>query len=256
MIKKDKKIYHDNHERWLVSYADFITLLFAFFTVLYATAQRDVEKEKKFEDSIKKAFRAYVEMGGGGGGDTGNYAGPREGSLLPPLIKEFPAHVAGPAELEDSFQRVLDSVMGEEEKTKFINSIKHDSVGVRITLTGSALFEEGSDSLSSQSIKALNEIGSVLKASRRRLIIEGHTDNLPIRTNKFPSNWDLASARATRIVRYLSQNLNIPSNRLVAVSYAEQRPIAPNSTEEGRGKNRRIEILLVSDENNNSTIER
>src|SRR3972149_1489706 len=106
MARKKHEEEHENHERWLVSYADFITLLFAFFTVLYATAQRDVEKEKKFEDSIKKAF---------------------------------PAHVAGPAELEDSFQRVLDSVMGEEEKTKFINSIKHDSVGVRITLTGSAL---------------------------------------------------------------------------------------------------------------------
>jgi chemotaxis protein MotB len=101
MAKKKRKEEHENHERWLVSYADFITLLFAFFTVLYATAHRDLEKERQFEGSIKKAFKAAVQMGGGQG-DGGLYVGPKKGSLVPPAIQLFPPQGAGPNELLDA----------------------------------------------------------------------------------------------------------------------------------------------------------
>ncbi len=234
---------HENHERWLVSYADFITLLFAFFTVLYATSQKDIAKQKEFEQSIRQSFRSFLDFGGVQGGSASL---DEDQSLIPPPIDLFPKQNSGSAELEDSVRRVAEKILSKEEQAEVISDIRHDSVGVAISLAASSLFPSGSDQFSEQGIHALKKIGMILKASGKKLIIQGHTDNQPISTEKFPSNWELSAGRATRIVRYLIRRHGISSDKIVAVAYGDQKPVASNDNEAGRAKNRRIEIMLVT----------
>jgi len=242
-MKKNVHEEHENHERWLVSYADFITLLFAFFTVLYATSQRDIAKQKEFEQSIRRSFRSFLDFGGVQGGQTFH---DQDTSPIPPPIDLFPPSNGTPSELEESIDRITSKIMSKEEKAEFISEIRHDALGVEISLAANALFPTGSDQFSDKGLKALNKIGAVLKASGRKLIIQGHTDNQPINTTRFPSNWELSAARATRIVRYLISRQGINPSQIVAVAYGEHKPVASNDTEQGRAKNRRIEIMMVT----------
>lgn len=243
MSKKKVHEEHENHERWLVSYADFITLLFAFFTVLYATSQRDIAKQKEFEQSIRQSFRSFLDFGGTHGGDTNSDP---DVSAIPPPIDLFPPQSNEPSEMEDQVKRVTDKVMSKTEQAEVIESIRHDSIGVEISLAANALFPSGSDQFSEKGLKALSKIGAVLRATGKKLIIQGHTDNQPISTPRFPSNWELSASRATRIVRYLSSRHSIDPKRMVAVAYGDQKPIASNNEEIGRAKNRRIEIMIVT----------
>ncbi len=240
MGRKSHEEEHENHERWLVSYADFITLLFAFFTVLYATSQQDSEKLKEFEKSIKHymttmGFARFNEMS----------ASP--GAALPTdemMDLALPAG-AGPGEVQDYLERVLARELTVDQRQKFL-AVRHDSVGARMSLAASAVFEKGSAQIQESAIQVLNKIGRLVKASNRRVIIEGHTDNQIISTARFPSNWELAAIRATTMLRYLADVHGIEAQRLVAISYGAEKPIAPNDTEENREKNRRVEILILS----------
>ena len=239
---------HENQERWLVSYADFITLLFAFFTVLYATSQQDAAKEKEFEKSIRKSFAAIAIVGGGSGSGgasgPGSASTPRE-ALAEAMADGFPAPGAGPAEVQDYVERRARKEMGESAYGGAVEGVRHDSLGVRIHLAAATFFPPGSADLKPESYAALEKIGRLLKDSNRRLIVEGHTDDEPIRTARYPSNWELSAARATKIVRYLSQIHGIDGARLAAVAYADKKPIAPNDGEANRARNRRIEIQIV-----------
>lgn len=241
MARRHHHEEHENHERWLVSYADFITLLFAFFTVLYATAQKDVKKEKDFETSVRKSFNA--PSGGGMPGDM-----PNPGGLLVPTLDDFPPSSAGINEVSEYVQRKLEKDMGEEEFKATVQAVRHDTIGVRIQLAASAIFPSGSATLRNEALAPLDRIAEMLKKTKKKVIVEGHTDNESIHTEIFPSNWELSAARATKIVRYFLQRHRIEARRLTAVAYADQRPLAPNSSEENRTKNRRIEILIVTDE--------
>lgn len=241
MARRQQHEEHENHERWLVSYADFITLLFAFFTVLYATAQKDVKKEKDFETSVRKSFKAPS-----GGGMPGSFD--NAGGMLVPLGEEFPT-AGGSSEVAEFVERKLESDMGEEEFKSTVQAIRHDAIGVRIQLAASAIFPSGSSTLKNDALDPLDKIANMLKKTKKRIIVEGHTDNESIHTEQFPSNWELSASRATKIVRYFLQRHHIDSKRMTAVAYADQRPLAPNDTEENRAKNRRIELLIVTDEN-------
>ncbi len=243
MARKKREEEHENHERWLVSYADFITLLFAFFTVLYATSQHDLKKQEEFEKSIRKYF-----SGAGLGESQGDFNTDADNkNLIDPPIKSFPPLTAGPQEVQDYVQRVLKKSMDKAEYDEAIQEIHHDTIGARIQLAASSLFPSGSAELKVSSAAALDKIGALLKDSKRRLIIEGHTDSEPVHTAKFPSNWELSAVRATKVLRYLAARDQINPQRMTAVAYADQKPVAPNDTEENRARNRRIEILIVSD---------
>lgn len=243
MAKKKHHEEHENHERWLVSYADFITLLFAFFTVLYATSQKDAAKAKEFEASIRQAFRSHLDFGGVLGE---NVAFDTNGRLLPPPIDLFPPEGAGPTEVQDAIQRLLEKSVSDQERAALVQNIRHDSVGVHVSLAAGALFPSGSDEILVGGLTALDKVAAILKVSNRKLVVEGHTDNVPIKSGRYRSNWDLAAARATKIVRYLIAKHGIAPGRLVAVAYADQKPIAPNDTDENRSKNRRIDVLIVT----------
>lgn len=231
---------HENHERWLVSYADFITLLFAFFVVLYATSTQNVEKEKTFEKSVREQFKLATM---GGQGPTQSVA--QTTAIMDP-INVFENKNVGSGELADYVEKLLQKNMTDEERKLAIGGMRHDSVGVRISLAASTFFASGSPKLRLPSLRSLDKIADILKQKNNRLIIEGHTDDQQIVGGQYDSNWELASLRATSVVRYLIKYHNIDPKRLAAISYADTKPLAPNTSDENRARNRRIEILIVN----------
>lgn len=245
MAKRQKHEEHENHERWLVSYADFITLLFAFFAVLYATSQADLEKQKEFQESIKQSFSGG-KFGFNMGGQYDEFNDPRNNSIFKPPIETWPKQGSGNEEVQDYVERRLDKDIPEDERKDTVSGVRHDAVGVRIQLAANKIFPSGSAELKTDSLGSLDKIAEMVKESGRKLIVEGHTDDQPIKTERYPSNWELSAARATKIVRYLILKHKIPASRLTAVAYADQKPIAPNSSEENRARNRRIEIMIVT----------
>lgn len=241
--RRRKHEEHENHERWLVSYADFITLLFAFFVVLYATSSANEDKQKKFEDSVRTEMKLGVGMGSGG---MGGAAESLINEVFNPL-EQFPKR-GSPNEVRDYVERQVRRTMTKEEREKTIQEIKTDPMGARISLAASAFFPSGSAKLKRSALESLNKIADILKNSHRRIVIEGHTDDQPIQTTDFPSNWELASGRATSVIRYLIKYENLNPKRLAALSYADQHPVVENTSEENRERNRRIEILITGEE--------
>ncbi len=231
---------HENHERWLVSYADFITLMFAFFVVLYATSTQNEEKEKKFEESI----RSQMRMNTPGGGKTSDNGG-LFGVIVDPL-EAIQQQRLGNSDLEEVMDKLLDRALSEEEKKQAVNGLRHDGSGVRISLSASTFFPVGSAKLKLAALKSLDKIAPMLLQSKRKIIVEGHTDDIATVGGQYESNWELASLRATSVVRYLLKFHGIDPSRIAAISYADTRPLVPNTTDENRAKNRRIEILVVN----------
>jgi chemotaxis protein MotB len=242
MALRRRHVEPENNDRWLVSYADFITLLFAFFAVLYATSQADLKKQEEFQEAIKKQFSGF--MGLGSGNEMQDLHDIRNKELIRP-IETFPPMGAGSEEMKAYVQKRLEEEIPEDERGA-ITDVHSDAVGVKIQLAASKLFTSGSAKLRSESALALDHIGKLLKESNRKIIIEGHTDDLPIHSTEYPSNWELAAARATMIVRYLNIRHGISASRLVPVAYADQKPVVPNTSEENRARNRRIEIKIVT----------
>ncbi len=236
---------HENHERWLVSYADFITLLFAFFVVMYATSTNNQDKQKEFEKSV----RVNLKLGGspdGSGANKGEVGGENSADVIIPL-DGFPAR-GGPGEAHDYLNRFVEKKLDAGEKEK-IQEMRHDALGVRIAFASSQFFNPGGTKIKVSALQALDKIAEVIKETDRKIVIEGHTDNTSVASGApYESNWELASLRATSLVRYLIKYHQIDPKRISAISYADTRPLQSNDTEEGRARNRRIEIYLILDE--------
>lgn len=232
---------HENHERWLVSYADFITLLFAFFVVMYATSNSDVDKQQKFEDSVRSELKlAVIRTGQGGLQGVNDQLIPQ---LINPIDDRFPRRGTA-LEIQDYLERQLRKYFTQTEIDRSGIQIKSDAFGARISLPSSSFFPEGDSRLKKNSLETLNKIALILRDANRNIIVEGHTDDQ--RTPGLPSNWELGSLRASSVVRYLVNYENLDPSRLAAASYADQRPIAPNDSDENRARNRRIEILVTT----------
>lgn len=237
----------ENHDRWLVSYADFITLLFAFFVVMYATSNNNPEKQKSFQDTVRVNLK--LAGSGPGAGDM-----PHEGTTNEENIKDsvisldgFPKN-RGPGETQDYLSRYLEKKIDADDKGK-VQELRHDALGVRIALASSQFFNPGGVKIKVSSLKFLDQIANLLAETDRRIVIEGHTDNTPVgKDAPYESNWELGSLRATSIVRYLQKYHKIDPSRLSAITYADTRPLKSNDSEEGRSQNRRIEIYIILDE--------
>ncbi len=237
MAKKKRHEEHENHERWLVSYADFITLLFAFFVVMYATSNKDPVKQKQFEGSIRNTLNLGVYGGGF------NPLNMQVGSEMDPIGKQMKN--ALPIDMQSYYQKKINSRLSKEEKGGLIQDITYDSSGVRIRLQSSNLFKPGEAKINDSSRLALGKLAIILKNSNRPVIIEGHTDNQPFTgQGDISSNWELGAVRATTVVRLFVSDFSIPAARLSAASYADTKPIAGNDTAQGRSDNRRIEIFI------------
>lgn len=244
-MKKKRHEEHENHERWLVSYADFITLLFAFFVVLYATSNQNQEKEKKFEDSFRQEMNMKAGGAGAGSGNSeSNKLNLDPAAEIKTVLQQY--GLSGES-LDQKLQDEMSEQLKEKIKEKKIKSIsmKDDPQGIRISILDTVFFESGSAVLKPTAAKVLKNLSEVLNKSQNQILVEGHTDNIPVDGKTFESNWELASLRATRVVRSLINEYNVQKSRLGALSYADQKPVADNSDEVGRIQNRRIEILIV-----------
>ncbi len=243
MAKRKKHEEHENHERWLVSYADFITLLFAFFVVLYATSNQDLTKAKEFEGSL----RSSIKMGQFGGGH--NPINLETGSMIAPLGTQMKD--ASPIDLQSYYQQKVKSKLNVEERGVVLQDLIYDKNGVRIRLAGSNIFRPGETEINPEAtvaIVALGKVAAIIKSSKRKIVVEGHTDNQQIAPNGIVnSNWELGALRATSIVRFFIKGFNIPPDKISAMSYSDTRPISDNNTLEGRAENRRIEIFVQAD---------
>ncbi len=261
MSRRHKRPAHVNHERWLVSYADFITLLFAFFVVLYASSQVDKRKVGRLAMAIQVAFQ---EMGVFQASSTKvpvetNDPMPfavvqavenveRSGSVA--RIASHPEGGLGSG-TEDGdlakLQEELEGTLAAEIKRKEI-AMRRDPDGLVISLREAGFFESGSAQMKSTSQATFDRIATLLRKRECHVRVEGHTDNVPIHTAQFSSNWELSASRATEIVRLLIVRDGYIPNRLSAAGYAEFHPIASNGTAEGRSLNRRVDIVVLRQE--------
>lgn len=218
---------HENVDRWLLTYADMITLLVALFIMLYSMSAVNQEKFGALAQSMRREFQALPEHHGGKIIGTGQIVDPLEQQAS--QLQQF---------LEQS---------GLQTQVR----VRHEERGLVISLlSDGTLFDLGSADLKPSARQVLDRVAQVLRAVPNPVLIEGHTDNLPIRTAQYPSNWELSAARAARVLRYLVQKGGIPSHRLIAVGYADTRPLVPNTSPSNRAQNRRVDIAILKTSQN------
>lgn len=236
-----------SHDRWLVSYADFITLLFAFFVVLYSFAKADQKKQAQVSQSIDTAFRSlgiFPDALKHKGANT--EADGRESPAIPMNIimgEDVLSAARVKGDLE-SMKHQLEQKLSNQVATHTV-SIQMGRDGLVISLREAGFFDSGSADPKLQTVDTLRAVAASLRATGYDLRIEGHTDNVPIHTGAYDSNWELSTARATSITRLLLQLDALPSDRISAAGYAEFHPVASNDTPEGRAKNRRVDLVIM-----------
>lgn len=241
---KQKHEEHENHERWIIPYADMVTLLFAFFVVMYSISQQDLAKLKNVSKSMAEAF-----------------LGQKSGGMKQKKM-ELSKQQAQP-EMSDRFmvrRSVSNQEIADEVRKKLMQEgfdfifqenvspiqVKIDSRGVVISISGGFLFEEGSTEVSPQMYPVLGLIAEIIKGTDRLVNVEGHTDNQPTVGSLIYSNWELSTLRATSTVRLLVEMFGIDPKRLTASGFAHYRPVADNNTADGRSQNRRVEIIMLN----------
>ena len=230
---------HDNHDRWLISYADFITLLFAFFVVMYAISAVNESKYRILASSLGDAF---------GMAPSKEAMVPQLPTVtLPPEVRQRTLKqqqaIEEQAHMTEVASNLLDVMapLVKEGKVRVTQSRR----GVSIEINANVLFEPGRAELEPQSLAVLRAVADTLKNEPFNLEITGHTDNVPIGNSAFASNWELSAVRATSVVRLLADS-GIAPERLLAIGREASKPIASNETAEGRARNRRVELMILS----------
>lgn len=272
MARKKKHEEHENHERWLVSYADFITLLFAFFVVMYSVSSVNEGKYRVLSESLVAAFRAPtkslmpIQVGQTAKSPLSSVMDFRQAPAAielpnlpaPRLENDDPA----PRPAQDAkkssdgnsaqqAQQALEQISSEIEKAmgemieKGLISVRRDKHWVEVEINTSILFPSGSATLSGPAMPVLSSLADILKRFPNAIHVEGFTDNVPINNVIFPSNWELSAGRAASVVHLFTES-GLQPERLVAIGYGEFRPTADNSTAEGRAKNRRVVLVIQS----------
>lgn len=241
---------HDHHERWLISYADFITLLFGFFVVMYSISSLNEGKYRVLSDALVNAFKKTP-------------SGEQQPRLNPPparVTNSLPSNTLE-AELDPKFKKRTEDMrtiaqdllqvlapLVNDNQVKITQSLR----GVTVEISAAVLFAPGQASLQPESAKALAAVAHLLAQAPNQIQVEGHTDDAPINTAFYPSNWELSSARASSVVRLFSAN-GVAPERMVAIGYADHRPLVANTDNESRARNRRVTMLIVSEAPNPAT---
>jgi len=250
--RKRRVVGAGNHERWMVSYADFVTLLFAFFVVMYSISQVNEGKYKTLSDSLGEAFSNKEQQS--------QALAPIQIGALPTTIQPIPLETPSTAEAEER-RELSEEILKERRQlsqvsdqlgqvlTPFIDdklvSVKKNDYWIELEMNSELLFLSGEAELSKKAIPVLKKIAEVINPLPNMVNIEGHTDNVPIENIKFRSNWDLSSARATSVVHeFVKEGIN--PLRLSAIGYGEFHPIDDNKLEAGRFNNRRVVLVLMS----------
>lgn len=250
--KRNLEVDHENHERWLISYADFITLLFAFFVVLYSISSVNEGKYRALSDSLDDAFTVPdstldpIQIG----------EIKRENNPIESLIAGYPDSEI----LSEQFEKVIDlehehsrlrriSDQIQEVLSPYIDqeliNVKQNELWIEVEMKSAMLFGSGSADLSRDALPVLGKIGEVLRVLPNTLHVEGYTDNRPIHTIAFPSNCELSAGRAASVVSQLTRE-GVNPRRMAAIGYGEYHAIADNKTEVGRYQNRRVVLVLLA----------
>ncbi|MCK5829996.1 MAG: flagellar motor protein MotD [Methylococcales bacterium] len=254
--KKNYFDEQDNHERWLVSYADFITLLFALFVVLYAISSKNEAKYETLADALSDAFSGEHQS------TPIKVVDPipigAEPTTIKPIILDNPLVSVEEGNIQRALseeilkeRRMLQMVAEQFEDVlqPYVDNdlvkVKRNDFWIELEMNSELLFLSGEAELSSKANPVLKKISDVVRRMPNVINIEGHTDNMPIKTFEFPSNWELSSARATAVVREFISN-GIAPKRLSAIGYGEFHPVADNNSNKGRIKNRRVSLVLMS----------
>jgi chemotaxis protein MotB len=247
MIRERRKS-NISRDRWMVSYADFVTLLFAFFVVLYAFSKADQKKQMQVTESIDTAFRS-LGIFPDAARRLASGASSAAGAETPPIPMNIVMgeDVMSPARVKDDLNQIrreLEQRLSNQVATHTV-SIQMGRDGLVISLREAGFFSSGSATPKPETLPTLRQIASSLSRTPYDLRIEGHTDNIPIHTAEFDSNWELSSARATRIARLFLDLKAMPPGRISAAGYAEFHPVASNGTAEGRARNRRVDLVVL-----------
>lgn len=265
MARKKRQEEHVNHERWLVSYADFITLLFAFFVVMYAVSSVNEGKYRVLSDTLEAAFdpagtfeeeqrsMTPIQIGEVSQTDRNDdiqlqkeamNALEQEASDMPRVDIIDTEQLNRTMQAVETMANELEDALSPQIESDLVN-IKRNDLWLEIEIKSSLLFNSGSAKISRQAIPVIRDITRILKPFPNKIHVEGFTDNVPISNPVFPSNWELSASRAASVVRLLADTGMNPVN-MAAIGYGEFRPIADNNTREGRIKNRRVVLIVLA----------
>ncbi|MCU0226239.1 MAG: OmpA family protein [Bryobacterales bacterium] len=249
MARKQRHEEHPNHERWMVSYADFVTLLFAFFVVMYATARVDESAPLRVSESVREALKedsfqalvnAFVE-------DRDTRAGRRDAT------NDAKRKAKGDGGKADAvlLQQFLPSM--DYLSRELATEIREDQVSMRLTRRGlvislrqAAFFPSGQDIIAPETYEAIGKVAQTIAKLPNHVRLEGHTDSIPIRNARFPSNWHLSTARAISMLELLIQRFQLPKEKFTVAGYADTISVDSNETEVGRRRNRRVDIVVLN----------
>ena len=248
-MRRFERRKHVNHERWLVSYADFITLLFAFFVVLYASSKADQKKQQQVAQAIDTAFHALGIFPDSARRPDAlkNISAVSPDQPVIPMNIVMGEDVLAPAQVKqdlEHIQKQLEKMLSNQIAQHTV-TIQMGKDGLIISLREAGFFSSGSATPHTDSLPILRQIAASLGHTPYNLRVEGHTDNIPIHTEEFPTNWELSTARATHIARIFLASGEIPPERLSAAGFAEYHPVATNDTPEGRAENRRVDLIVA-----------
>jgi len=242
MARRKRRFEHENHDRWLVSYADFVTLLFAFFVVMYSISSVNQKKYKTFSDSLSIAFSNQPNA------SLTTIVPGDQTQLLKALVDK---RTAREVEQQRRMQERMNNLAGGLKRV-LLPLIKQHQVditttkrGVVIDIRASSLFKTGEADIQPGALEVLHKVAAELNNEKLPIEVEGYTDDIPIKTAQFPSNWELSSARASSVVRMMIDN-GVPSERLAAVGLASNHPLVPNDSPENRDRNRRVSITIMA----------
>jgi len=255
MARRKKVEEHINHERWLVSYADFITLLFAFFVVMYSISSVNEGKYRVLSDSLEATFKDPkrsidpIQIGelSPGGTTSGGPSKTTPNSAIeiltmktytpPPPSEEMIQTIN---EISEKLHSTLEDMLENEDVT-----IKQGDDWLELEMKSNVLFYSGEARLEEKAIPIIGKVAEILRSSSNLVQVEGFTDNNPINTPRFPSNWELSAARAASVVNLLDR-YGLNPERMSAIGYGEFKPVADNDTEAGRQKNRRVVLVVLA----------
>lgn len=234
MKRRKNAVVKDNSERWLLTYADLITLLMVFFVVLYATTTTDLQKFAQLAGSLQKAFNVNVLQGQG---SSALLQSGSSSSSVNVNVRE-----------QQDYQKLV-NVLRSYEQSQGQNAqkitITITSRGIDINVPGELLFYSGTNILKPDGMQALNVISQVVSSVPNNVEVDGHTDNIPENTVQYPTNWELSAARAVAVVRYFIEQDNLNPGRFTAAGLSQYHPIADNSTRDGQARNRRADIIIL-----------
>jgi len=250
VARKKMHAAHANHERWLVSYADFITLLFAFFVVMFASSQTDKAKAQQVAESVENALKdggikaAVHEILGG----TVDEKGKGNAMMKGPggsQAKNVHTNPVEMAELVPSMNYLSKALEAEISQGKV--DVHFEARGLVVSLRQAAFFPSGEDAVDPETYPIIDKLATTIGGLPNPVRLEGHTDSVPIHTSRFRSNWELSAARSIAMLELLAEHYKVPRSRMAIAGYADTIPVDDNDTAEGRAHNRRVDVVILGE---------